>query len=739
MPSFVPARVGLLALLAVFTVACMPAPTPDELLTRARQALEAGELNAAVIDAKAVLQQDNSNAEGRSLLGEAYFRQRQLQAAIGELEQSLAARPDPAVAALYAEVLVAAGASQRLVQIHREGLLDFALANLDFMATLARAQALSGDTIAAEHTLEAARELGGSSPALLLAEAVFILRHTGDVAQTTAALELLTGRHPDYEEGWSLLGDVALTGGEMVKAEAAFARAVELNPSRTRDRLQLATLFLDRSALDPAAEILRPATTAAPEHPGVLYTRARLLLAQDQPGAALELLQKVLALDPDHHPSLYLAGVANFREGNFATARRQLSRFLRAQPGHVNARLLLANVHLQVDEMDQARVLAQNILEQHPGNVSAREILAASAREESPGAEPLQAARGALQRDEPVEAQAHFAEALERDPLLAPAREGLTELALRDDDFEAARANIEEGLSLQPDNLQGLLDLAAVHARAGDFEAMGESLEQAISVHPRAIEPRMLLARYRLQQGEPEAAVLLLSELRDHPRVLVLLAQIEQLRSDPVAAEVLLRRALELDPMHDDARRLLVLSLLQQGKDELAMELQQFWLEVLPDDIPTMHQAADLYLAQGRNESARMVYERLYTLAPDDVVVLNNLAWLQRAENPTRARELVDRALRIAPGHAGVLDTKAMILLDQGQLDRALEVSRQSLDATPSKPVYRYHRAQILVAGGDRSAAKGILGQLLAEHRHFEGREDAEALLRELGGVAPAE
>src|SRR5690606_21658013 len=104
------------------------------------------------------------------------------------------------------------------------------------------------------------------------------------------------------------------------------------------------------------------------------------------------------------------------------------------------------------------------------------------------------------------------------DPLLTPAREGLTALALADGNYDVALATVEEGLRLQPDSLQGRLDLAAVYAGAGDFAAMAESLQDTITTHPGAVEPRLLLAHYHLQQGRPEAAVSLLQELADQPR-----------------------------------------------------------------------------------------------------------------------------------------------------------------------------------------------------------------------------
>jgi tetratricopeptide (TPR) repeat protein len=567
MPSIY-AHVGLLALLVALTAACSPTPTPEELLARARQALESGDLNAAVIDAKSALQQDAGNAEGRRLLGVVYYQQRQLRPAIAEFERSLAVSPDPAVAALYAKALVASGESEGLVRMHKQGDFGFARNNVNYMATLARAQAISGDLAAAEQTLGLARELASDSPALLLAEAVYILRSTADLEQTVSALELLTARYPDYEDGWSMQGSVALTQLELEQAESAFARTVELNPNRTNERLLLINLLLDRGATELAAELLRPAATTAPRHPGVLYARARLLLAQDQSRAALDLLQQVLATDADHYPSLYLAGVANAREGNLDTALLQLTRFLSAQPGHENARLLQASVHLQLGETTPARVIARDMLEEHPEHVVARQILAASA------------------------------------------------------------------------------------------DGSGVLVEVA------------------------QAAV---------------------------------------------------------GTHVLTGELEGVSLASLRDDIPKLHLEAAIYLARGENESARGLYEHLIALVPDDAVALNNLAWIHRDQNPEQALALVERALRAAPGHAGVLDTKAMILLHQERFAEALEVNQQSLDATPVKPVYRFHRAQIMAAQGNLDAARDVLELLLREHVEFEGREQAEELSLELGQNAESQ
>lgn len=620
MPSFQPTAVGLAVLLALS--GCSPAADTEDLLGRARQALEAGDLASAGIDVKSVLQRDAASAEARRLHGEIYLLQHQPAVAATEFERSLKAGADPAVAALYAEALVTSGQSPRLIEAYEGGDLDFAAGNPDFLAHLASAQALVGDTFAAEETLASARERLPESPAMLFAEALFHLRHAGDLDAAMAVLETLTQRYPDHHNGWSLLGSAALVQGDIAQAEQAFERAVQLNSHRLNDRLLLSNLLLDRGEREAAAAMLQPVLDSVGGQPGVLYVRARLLLTENRPQAALEVLQRLLTVMPEHQPGLYLAGLSNLQAGNLATADLHLAQFLSTQPLHVNARLLQGRIHLQLGERERARTVARRILEEQPDNPLARQLLADSAE-----TAPAETAGGAGQEPGPAdEASDHAA---------------------------------------SPGELVDLLRQAASQAQAGEVSAMVDSLQQALQRYPGAVEPRLVLARYHVQQQQHDQALSLLNELPEHPRVLLAMGRIEQARGNSGEAERLARRALAATPDDEDARKLLTAALLGQGRLEEAVEWLESWLESVPDDIPTLHRVAAYHLQQGREDKAQVLYERLVKLSPEDVVALNNLAWLERSSRPDRALELVDRALELAPGQEELLDTRAAILSDR--------------------------------------------------------------------------
>ena len=124
------------------------------------------------------------------------------------------------------------------------------------------------------------------------------------------------------------------------------------------------------------------------------------------------------------------------------------------------------------------------------------------------------------------------------------------------------------------------------------------------------------------------------------------------------------------------------------------------------------------------------VFETLHRIAPDDVVTLNNLVWSLRRSDPQRAPDLVRQALAAAPDTPEIQDPEAMILLEQGDYQKALELNQKILDATGSSQ-FAYHRARILEASGDHAAAIATLKTLLAGD-DFAGRAEAEAMLARL-------
>ncbi len=158
-------------------------------------------------------------------------------------------------------------------------------------------------------------------------------------------------------------------------------------------------------------------------------------------------------------------------------------------------------------------------------------------------------------------------------------------------------------------------------------------------------------------------------------------------------------------------------------------------LESTPGDADVRLVLANKYLSMDELKIARSHYAKLMLLAPNNVVALNNLAWVNlQLGNPAAALGPIERAYLLAPDDPRVIDTFGMTQLGVGNVDRAVRALRQGLDAAPNSLEIQVHLAGALAEQGHDGEARDILRQVLSENTEFPERNDAAALLEDLGG-----
>ena len=117
-----------------------------------------------------------------------------------------------------------------------------------------------------------------------------------------------------------------------------------------------------------------------------------------------------------------------------------------------------------------------------------------------------------------------------------------------------------------------------------------------------------------------------------------------------------------------------------------------------PDDVVVNTKLAILRTLQGNYTEAEAIYRRLLEANRDNVEALNNLAWqlALRDKNCEEALKLVDRAIDIAGPNSTLLDTRAVVLMQLGQGDKAREVLEEAVSSDPDRPIYYFHLARAL-------------------------------------------
>jgi tetratricopeptide (TPR) repeat protein len=221
-----------------------------------------------------------------------------------------------------------------------------------------------------------------------------------------------------------------------------------------------------------------------------------------------------------------------------------------------------------------------------------------------------------------------------------------------------------------------------------DLEAAIPHLEKGVDAVPQGMPARLILAQslVRLERGEPAMVQVqqLLSDRPDDPRLLLLAGQALRLQGKNAEATEYLRRAQAIPEAQQRATIELVETLAAAGK---------------------YHEAADLLGEFIKKEGANpQALTRWATL-------------LARAQERSKAREVLDEVLARDPSLREALYLKAMLEAVDGHIDSAEQLYRRLLAAYPNDP--------------DATLA---LVRLLRETRRFsEARGQLDGLWKSIG------
>lgn len=149
----------------------------------------------------------------------------------------------------------------------------------------------------------------------------------------------------------------------------------------------------------------------------------------------------------------------------------------------------------------------------------------------------------------------------------------------------------------------------------------------------------------------------------------------------------------------------------------------QAHLELNDSDTQARSLLANLYLEK-QPEKAISLYEKMLIDRPNDIVFLNNLAWLSLDNNKLDlALKYSAEAVKLAPKHPSVLDTRGMVLLKSGEKDIALKALTSAYKLSQGRDaniVLNY--AEVLILNNKSDEAHTLLRGLRAVDEKQEER-----------------
>ena len=254
--------------------------------------------------------------------------------------------------------------------------LSKGLADRDPLVRAASAQALVGadartrkrlltpllDDPVREVRMEAARSLAGDAEAGLAPHER--IRFDSALGEWVAA----QGFNADRPEANVALGTLFALRGDFAGAEAAYRRAIEIDPTYVEASINLADLFRAQ-ARDPEAErTLRAALVRSPRSAPLHHALGLALVRQQRKPEALAELGRAVSLAPADARFAYVYGVALNDTGKRAEALRVLNAALAHSPYDRDLLTALVSYQLAASNAAAARRHANLLRELEPGN-----------------------------------------------------------------------------------------------------------------------------------------------------------------------------------------------------------------------------------------------------------------------------------------------------------------------------------------------------------------------------------
>jgi tetratricopeptide (TPR) repeat protein len=449
---------------------------------------------------------------------------------------------------------------------------------------------------------------------------------------------------------------------------------------------------------------------------------------------------------------------------NDAAARRVVERWVALEPRSAEARHALGMLQLHAGEREAAVASFDRALSLAPGRETWQQIVVALAREEDkPAALALMAALAAHRAQD---AEAHYAHAqLAQQFQQYPAAIAAAEAALRlkPEWLEArllrARALIETGqttravedfrraVQARPTDRTLRFEYARLLLRAGQTAGARAEFERLLRASSQDHEARLALALLEIDAGHLKLAEQHLRTLlraNAHPDAAAyFLGRIAELRRDSKAARTHYGKVSQGDYLLDAQLRLSAFDA-QAGHLDQARERLRLLMRSHPQEIVRLILAeGELLTVAGRHADAYALYDQAlarqpdnsdlrYARAlvaehldrldvaesdlraildkePDNVHALNALGYTL-ADRTTRYQEAlgyVERALKLRPGDAAIMDSLGWVHFRLGHHDEAVKLLRRAFEQSRDGEVGA-HLGEVLWTMGDQAGARHV-------------------------------
>ena len=559
---------------------------------------------------------------------------------------------------------------------------------------------------------------------------------------------------PDHPQVAALAADAFLANGDIATAARQYERAKSLAPENATVQTRLALVRLAAGDNDRGVKELEAASATHRDDYQADLALVTTYLGQRKPDAALAALKNLESKQPNNPLTHNLRGFALVLKRDFAGARKSFERAVELNPTYMPAIGNLVQLDLQDRKTEAAKARYENVLKKEPSNEQALSGLAVILR-----------ITGAPKED----IERLLKRAIAAAPTSPRSRVALTEFYLRNRDFPKALGAAQEAQAALPNDSTMAQLLGRTQLAAGESRQAVATFQRVVEMRPKDPQPLVDLARAQHASNQVDNAIQSLraalklqpdlatverdiaalyastgryaeamAEARavqkrspNQPLGYVLEAETQLAQKNLPAAERTYRAAVKkFDVPALVIRTHAVMTAAGNGAEADASA--QKWVDAHDKDVTVLVYLGQRDLAAKRFDEAEKRYRQAHERAPNNPIVLNNLAWVSNELKRADALEFAERANQKAPDNPVIMDTLAMILVDRGEIERALQLLGRASEIAPQVHEIRLNLARALVKAGRKDAARKELETLVKLDSKLPVQQQASALLATL-------
>jgi putative PEP-CTERM system TPR-repeat lipoprotein len=576
--------------------------------------------------------------------------------------------------------------------------------------------------------------LRSGQPALALEAVEPALRRTPDdtdVLKTAAEAALATGnaaKAAQYFEranvldkndvgGRVRLAQVRLATGDTERALQDLRTLAQSDSSQYQADMALILAYIQRKEYDRAIAAVDALEKKQPDNPVTRNMRGAVYMAKRDFKGARESYQKALDAQPKDFASAYSLAILDIQEGKADDARRRFEQMLTKDPNNESLLLALSDLTAMTrDKPEEAKALIDKAIAANPGSARAALALVAYFTRQRDSRAALAAAQAA---------QTTFP----NDPGVLDA---LARAQGAAGDANQALATYGGLARLQPQNPSIQLQFAMMQLQAKDYSGATESARRALAAQPELLQAWGVLARAQAFAGQSATTLAEARRMqRDNPDKALgfaLEGEFLAIQNKWADAATVLTQGLAKQPIPLLAAA--NYSALQNaGKPAEAAAFADKWIRAHPNDA-TLQEVMAQQLQFAKNyPAAAAKYRAVLDINPENPVALNNLAWILAESGDPKAREIAERAYRLAPDSPSVIDTLGWTLVRGGDVTRGTQLLRLASNLAPGENEIRMHLGRALVKSGDKEGARRALEPFTKLDAGAPLRADAEKAL----------